>query len=204
MLTIIGGALPSRPPSLPPAPGLPQRPSFSAPPVAPYQMQQMHQGAATSPYPGQQQGSWAGTGSAWNGQDNSAMSSAPQPPGYNNGGYPANAPGTDGNAPQGDDIDAMIRAIEAGQKPAAKGPATAQTSAEPTPTPVPESGPEPVVAEKKSKKDKPIRMIYSDTDFSPEERMSQMHRYAFIPEEKTETVLVDANAIPGIAGTVDA
>ncbi|RAL60415.1 hypothetical protein DID88_000190 [Monilinia fructigena] len=35
--------LPNRPPSLPAAPGLPQRPSFGAPPVPSYQMQQLHQ-----------------------------------------------------------------------------------------------------------------------------------------------------------------
>lgn len=199
MLTLTGG-LPNRPPNAPPAPGLPTRPSFGAPPVAPYQMQQMHQGAATSPYPGQQQGSWGGN--AWNGQENSAMSPAPQIPGYI-GGYPTNPPAN--NAQGEDDIDAMIRAIESGQKVAPKAPVTVQPSAETevTPTPAPEV--EKVIAEKKSKKDKPIRMIYSDSnDLSPEERMAKMLRYAFTPEEKTETVLVDATTVPGVAGTVDA
>jgi len=128
------------------------------------------------------------------------MSSAPPPQGYN-GGYATNAPGTDGNSQDGDDIDAMIRAIESGQKVATKLPAQT-TSAEPTPTPAPET--EQVgTSEKKSKKDKPIRMVYSDVEFSPEERMSKMHRYAFIPEEKTETALVEEITM-GIAGTVEA
>lgn len=167
-------------------------------------MQQMHPGAAGSPYPGQQSGGWAGN--TWNGQDNSAMSSAPPSQGYNSG-YPTNAPGTNGTAQGGDDIDAMIRAIEAGQNPTKISEAatiTAPQSAEPTPTPAPEVLAKPEVSEKKSKKDKPIRMIYSDVEFSPEERMSKMLRYAFVPEKKTETALVDASTVPAIAGTVDA
>jgi len=135
------------------------------------------------------------------------MSSAP-PNGYN-GGYPTNAPGTGANAQQGDDIDAMIRAIEAGQKPQKPADATAAVappvvqSAEATPTPVPETAAKEDVSEKKSKKDKPIRMVYSDSEFSPEERMSKMPRYAFVPEEKTETALVDASTVSAVAGTVD-
>jgi len=31
-----------------------------------------------------------------------------------------------------------------------------------------------------------------------------MPRYAFVPEGKTETILVDAATVPGVAGTVDA
>lgn len=141
------------------------------------------------------------------------MSSAPPTQAYN-GGFTTNAPGTDATVPEGDDIDAMIRAIESGQIVPKKGettPVAPATSAEQTPTPAPTPVPaaEPVkktaeVSEKKSKKDKPIRMIYSDTEFSPEERMSKMPRYAFVPEEKTETVLVEVTTVPGVAGIVDA
>ncbi|KAJ9231909.1 hypothetical protein DTO207G8_4034 [Paecilomyces variotii] len=42
-------SLPTRPPSLPSAPGLPQRPPFSAPPVNAAQMQQMHHGQLPTP-----------------------------------------------------------------------------------------------------------------------------------------------------------
>jgi len=56
------------------------------------------------------------------------------------------------------------------------------------------------VAEKKSKKDKPMKMIYSDNDISPEEKMAKMPRYAFVPDGKIETTLVDSVA----AVTVDA
>ena len=176
-------------------------------------MQQLHQGAGAS-FQGQthQQGGWVGNG--WNGQDqNAVMSSAPHP-GYN-GGYPTNASAVDdlvsGAAREADDIDEIIRMAEAGIKPPKKGdvqavvptPPAPTPAAEPTPTPVPESAEKVEAGEKKSKKDKPIRMIYSDTELSPEERMAKMPRYAFVPQEKTETALVDVNAQPGVAGTVD-
>jgi hypothetical protein len=147
------------------------------------------------------------------------MSSAPHSQGYN-GGYPTNASAVDdlvsGAAREADDIDKLIRMAEAGIKPPKKGevpPASIPTptapvqSAEPTPTPTPTPAPEtaekPDASEKKAKKDKPIRMVYSDTEFSPEEKMAKMPRYAFVPEAKTETALVDANTIPGVAGIVD-
>lgn len=216
------GGLPNRPPSLPPAPGLPQRPSFGAPAVPPYQMQQLHQG----PPPHQQSG-WGGNG--WKGQDqNSAMSSAypPHSQGYN-GDYATNASSVDdlvsGAAREADDIDEIIRMAEAGIKPPKKGeaaqaPATAPEStvtstaptATATPTPAPEgfekseSTEKTDPGEKKGKKEKPIKMVYSDNDLSPEEKMAMMPRYAFVPEGKTETTLVDAATLPGVAGTVDA
>jgi hypothetical protein len=213
------GGLPNRPPSLPPAPGLPQRPSFGAPAVPPYQMQQLHQGP-----PPHQQGGWGGNG--WKGQDqNSAMSSAypPHSQGYN-GDYSTNASSVDdlvsGAAREADDIDEIIRMAEAGIKPPKKGeasqlpitaPASTVTSNAPTaaatPTPAPETTDtteKTEQGEKKAKKEKSIKMIYSDNDLSPEERMAMMPRYAFVPEGKTETILVDAATLPGITGTVDA
>ncbi|KAF5237760.1 hypothetical protein FANTH_10635 [Fusarium anthophilum] len=62
----------------------------------------------------------------------------------------------------GDDIDQMIRMAEAGIKPAA-------TKAE-------EEGGD------KKKKEKKARMFYDDAEVSPEERMSMLPRYAFVPE----------------------
>lgn len=207
------GGLPNRPPSLPAAPGLPQRPSFGTPAVAPHQMQQMHQGPP--------QGGWQGNG--WNGQNqNSAMSSAYPPHTQGYGDYSTNASSVDdlvsGAAREADDIDEIIRMAEAGIKPPKKGeptPAPAHaTEASATPTPAPDAVKAEVEkietpekseeAEKKTKKEKATKMIYSDTEFSPEERMAKMPRYAFVPDGKTETALVDTATLPGVAGTVDA
>ena len=184
-------------------------------------MQQLHQG------PPPHQGGWGGNG--WKGQDqNSAMSSAypPHPQGYN-GDYSTNASSVDdlvsGAAREADDIDEIIRMAEAGIKPPKKGevvqvPITAPTSnvtsnaptAAATPTPAPEttekteSTEKTEQGEKKAKKEKPVKMIYSDNDLSPEEKMAMMPRYAFVPEGKTETILVDAATLPSVTGTVDA
>lgn len=38
------------------------------------------------------------------------------------------------------------------------------------------------LGDRKSKKEKAIRMIYMDADVSPEERMAQLPKYAFNPE----------------------
>lgn len=73
------------------------------------------------------------------------------------------------NARQGDDIDQLIRMAEAGIKPA-----KTPTDGAPTAPPPSEGG------EKKSKKEKG-RMVYSDTDFSPEERMAMLPKYAWTP-----------------------
>lgn len=59
-----------------------------------------------------------------------------------------------------DDIDNIIRMAERGEKPAPK----------------PE---EPASADKKGKKEKNARMVYADTDVSPEEKMVLLPRYAF-------------------------
>lgn len=139
------------------------------------------------------------------------MSSAypPHSQGYN-GDYSTNASSVDdlvsGAAREADDIDELIRMAEAGIKPPKKGeapPAPAQApEASATPTPAPEAEKsEPT--EKKTKKDKPTKMIYSDNEISPEEKMAKMPRYAFVPDGKTESALVDAATVPGVAGTVD-
>ncbi|PQE22567.1 c2h2 finger domain-containing protein [Rutstroemia sp. NJR-2017a BVV2] len=197
-------ALPNRPPSLPPAPGLPQRPSFGAPQVRQYQMQQLHQ-----------QGGWAGNG--WTAQEqNPAIPPAyPQPPGFT-GDHATNASTVDdlvsGAAREADDIDKIIRMAEAGIKPPKKDSIdVAKTEAPENPTAVAgnsdktesKADAKEEATEKKAKKDKPMKMIYSDNEVSPEEKMAKMPRYAFVPEGKTEQVLVDANTVPGVAGTVD-
>jgi len=119
-----------------------------------------------------------------------------------------------GTAREADDIDELIRMAEAGIKPPKKGetpsaPLQPETPVD-TSTPVPESTEkiEPAakaeVVEKKAKKDKPIKMVYSDNEFSPEERMAKMPRYAFVPAGKTESPLADTATLPGVASTVAA
>ncbi|KAI0882338.1 uncharacterized protein GGS22DRAFT_50455 [Annulohypoxylon maeteangense] len=96
------------------------------------------------------------------------------PPRPGQAGWQGNASTIDelvsGAAQQGDDIDQIIRMAEAGIKPPKK-PETPTTG---------EAG---EATEKKSKKDKDknVKMVYDD-EISPEERMSMMPRYAFVPE----------------------
>lgn len=65
---------------------------------------------------------------------------------------------------QGDDIDQLIRMAEAGIKPAKPG------------------AEEEAGGEKKSKKDKEknTRMVYADTEISPEEKMALLPRYRWV------------------------
>lgn len=220
------GSLPPRPPSLPAAPGLPQRPSFGLPPNPPYQGPP----GSSVPYrgPPQQSGGWSGNGWSAPGQQNPAMSSAhPHSHGYG-GDHSANASAVDdlisSATREPDDIDEIIRMAEAGIKPpkkvdshqsSAQSP-QAQTSATPQQTTpaMPERAPEasatpaPEVSEKsekksKKKRDENIRMVYHDDETAPEEKLSTMSRYAPAPEEKEDTVLVDATQNPGVAGAVD-
>lgn len=103
----------------------------------------------------------------------------------------------------------MIRQAELGIKPIKKensNPPPTQAPAAPTPTaPTPiKKEVIPEVAVKKSKKEKEIpKMVYHDEEVSPEEKMAKLPRYAFVPEKKDETTLVDTNHVPGVAGTVD-
>ncbi|CAK7262656.1 hypothetical protein SEPCBS119000_000079 [Sporothrix epigloea] len=66
--------------------------------------------------------------------------------------------------PAGDEIDRVIRMAEAGIRPVAQPAAVATASA--------------TAPEKNNKKDKSTRMVYQDGDFSLEEKMSQIARYA--------------------------
>jgi hypothetical protein len=139
------------------------------------------------------------------------MSSAYPPHTQGYGEYSTNATSVDdlvsGAAREADDIDEIIRMAEAGIKPKKKDQAPAQTSApetESTSTPVPDANTKSELAEKKSKKDKPMKMIYSDNDISPEEKMAIMPRYAYHPDEKADWVLVDANTVPSEAITDNA
>jgi len=81
---------------------------------------------------------------------------------------------------------------EAGIKPPKKG----EPVPTHTPTPAPAQATEPPqtaeVSEKKSKKDRSVKMLYSDNEISPEEKMAKMPRYAFIPDGKDNSVKVGA------------
>ena len=62
-------------------------------------------------------------------------------------------------------------------------------------------------SEEKPKKDKSkaVRLVYSDNETSPEEKMAQLARYAFVPEQKGETVLeeVPASVVTGTTREMD-
>ncbi|KAI9801918.1 MAG: hypothetical protein M1833_002233 [Piccolia ochrophora] len=165
------GSQPPRLGSLPPAAaGLPQRPSFGAPPVNAFQMQQMHHGQVRGP-PAQPISGVA------NSNGNAASSGQQSDSGPNSGQDHVNAafdPSALENATSLDDL--VSGAAQAADKAESK-------AVEP-------------VAEKKGKKDKErdrsTRLVYSDNDISPEEKMARLPRYAFEPPTKGETVLGDA------------
>ena len=52
----------------------------------------------------------------------------------------------------------------------------------------------------KKEKDKATRLVYSDNDTSPEERMARLPRYAYTPSQEEETVLGEVS--PAVAGIV--
>ncbi|KAI9758601.1 MAG: hypothetical protein M4579_002977 [Chaenotheca gracillima] len=180
--------LPPRPGSLPPAnAGLPQRPSFGAAPANTHQTNHFHQGqprvghdhqfSQASPPHQQQPGAWGGISNGGYRQTtvpDQAQSAVEMPA---EAGNLALNPST--NASSLDDL--VSGAARDADKAEAKGRQEA--------------------GEKKSKKekDKPTRLIFSDNDVSPEEKMAKLPRYAFNPKDKEETVLGDAT-VPTVAG----
>ncbi|KAL8717186.1 MAG: hypothetical protein Q9225_005548 [Loekoesia sp. 1 TL-2023] len=147
-----------RPPaSLSPAPGLPQRPSFGAPPVNAFQMQQMHQGQLPGP---------------------------PNPPDspFNNSrgaGGPLNKPQIPTHVPLSDNATSLDELVSGAARDAEKA-ANAGSNAKDA------SKADGMSEEKKGKKekDKNMKLVYSDNEVSPEEKMAQLPRYAFAPEGK--------------------
>ncbi|TQN71447.1 BUB3-interacting and GLEBS motif-containing protein [Colletotrichum shisoi] len=97
-------------------------------------------------------------GQFWNG------TGAP-PPGYP-GASTVDELVSSGAAHHGDEIDELIRRAESGIK---------------APKKPEDEAAEEAAGEKKSKKDKNGRMFYADTEVSPEERMAQLPRYAYVP-----------------------
>jgi hypothetical protein len=140
------------------------------------------------------------------------MSSAyPHSQGYNGG---ANASSVDelvsAAAREPDDIDEIIRMAEAGIKPPKKGEAQTQPAQAPTQH-IPqaqestsiqalESVPAVEATEKKPKKekDKNMRMVYSDNEISPEEKMARLPRYAFVPDGKDDEAPLEPSGPPAV------
>lgn len=128
----------SRPSILPAAPGLPQRPSFGAPTVNAFQLQQMHQGHIPTQLPLNVEQSKAVNGITVPASPNGTIPASTQ--------EPAPVP---------------LQVLETSVH-------TESKSIEPT---------------KKSKKEKErdFKLVYSDNDISPEEKLSKLARYAFNP-----------------------
>ncbi|KAL9105141.1 MAG: hypothetical protein Q9187_008813 [Circinaria calcarea] len=174
--------------SLPPAPGLPRRPSFGAPPVNAFQMQQLHQGqlpAASTP---------------------ASYSTQPSHSQHQHGGFdPAQSardsqnhqfPNNTNNGPEAGPLAAQhVRSSNAPSVTDTKSaPVNDRSKVAPDPEAQAEAKFERHPTEKKGKKDKDkaIRLVYSDEEISPEEKMAKLPRYAFVPDGRGETVLGDA------------
>lgn len=87
--------------------------------------------------------------------------------------------------------------------PAIPTPTTAEAKAPSAEPPAPEAKAETKIEEAtdkkgKKEKDKGTKMVYSDNQISPEEKMAKLPRYAFVPNGKRETVLGAVG--PAVAG----
>ena len=174
--------------SLPNAPGLPQRPAFGAPPVSGFQFQQMHQGQILPPQP-------PAMHTQYQKQD---VSPAPPSQPHVNGITQTPIPEAP-NAASIDDLissaskqaDATAVAAQDAPQPVSKTEASAPTAVSaPTPAPAPATATKEEAGEEKSArkdKDKPktTRLVYSDNETSPEEKMATLPRYAFTIEQKS-------------------
>lgn len=196
--------VPQRTVSLQSAPGLPQRPSFGAPSVNAFQMQQMHQGQILGP-PNPPVSIQSNQPVQYN--NPSTVTGGPGPDLIQSGGYSQQMSHSknDNGASQASQFMPAHEAQDKSSVPvrvpdiyvpdeATKATALigAQAKAKPTEH----------QSEKKSKKEKEkdTKMIYSDDHTSPEEKMAKMSRYAFNPEVMEETVLGDATtaAVTGV------
>lgn len=168
---------PSRPTNLPAAPGLPQRPSFGAPPVNAFQMQQMHQGqipGSTNPH------------DAFAANQPGAPSQYGRPPGSPPSGITGGsvsaidsrqlhslAGGQESLSANATSLDDLLSGAA---KAADKADTAAASKAEPRTDEAHEE------RKGKKEKEKSTKLIYSDNDVSPEEKMAQMPRYALVPD----------------------
>ncbi|KAK5048968.1 hypothetical protein LTR84_005390 [Exophiala bonariae] len=157
--------------SLPNAPGLPQRPAFGAPAVNAFQFQQMHQGQIPAP-------TSHNSVPQYRPQDanaNAVAQVAPQ-------GQPQNPSIDEANASSIDDL------ISSASKQADV--TTATKSAPPVQSATPLPTKDETTEEKGVKKEKPksTRLVYSDNEISPEEKMALLPKYAFTPGQRTIAV----------------
>ena len=163
--------MPQRPGSLPPAPGLPQRPSFGAPPVNAFQMQQMHQGQLSG-HSNQNEHSYSG------------QQNAQQQPNQNGSAHPAGPADRTLVPNQSLDTSAVLSAnassLDDLVSGAAKDADKAASGAANKPD-VPKNVESTEDKKGKKEKDKNMKLVYSDNDISPEEKMAKMPRYAFAP-----------------------
>lgn len=158
---------PPGPSSLPLPPGLPTRPSFAAPPVNATQMQHFHHGG--------------------------------MPAGFSNASVPPstaqiiNSDSPRPNAmplrPEPVSSEASVAAVE--QKPQHEVAADAVPAATDTQDMSGQAAAgaadgDVKKAKKVKDKDKAVRLVYSDNEVSPEEKMAKMSRYAFDPASRKE------------------
>ena len=136
----IGMSQVSRPSILPSAPGLPQRPSFGAPTVNAFQLQQMHQGHVPSQLPLNAEQTKPSNGIV-------------------------DSPSANGTIPTSTQETAPI----ASQIPDA----TIDTEPKSTEATTSKKG--------KKEKERDAKLVYSDNNISPEEKLSRLARYAFNP-----------------------
>ncbi|KAK4121944.1 hypothetical protein N657DRAFT_647449 [Parathielavia appendiculata] len=158
---------PPQPAYLYATPGVPGAPTYPAPPTYP------PTAATFPPGPSPPPGTTAPFSIPARPPSGAAQGAAP-PYLYNGApAYPGGAPSTvdelvaneSRQGAGGDDIDQLIRMAEAGIKPAAGGP---------------KNGPEEAAATAGEKKKKGSRMVYADTEVSPEERMAMLPRYRWV------------------------
>lgn len=160
--------------SLPSAPGLPQRPAFGAPPVNAFQFQQMHQGQIPAP----QTHNAVPQYRPHDAPPNTVAQTSP----------PANVPGqpTVDESQQPSSLDDLIATASKQADTNAAATVTAPTATPPrAPPPTKEEAGEDKAAKKDKEKPKSTRLVYSDNETSPEEKMAVMARYAFTPTQKT-------------------
>ncbi len=157
--------------SLPSAPGLPQRPAFGAPPVNAFQFQQMHQGQLPAPPPHNVV---------------SQQATAQIPPSTVAQSQPQTAAPTQ-SAEGASSLDDLI--ASASRQADANAAAAVGKTATP-PVAAPEAIEEKTSAKKDKEKEKAkaTRLVYSDNETSPEEKMALLAKYAFTPTQKTMVV----------------
>lgn len=172
-------ALPVRLGSLPPAPGLPQRPSFGAPPVNAFQMAQMHQGQLPGPSP---------SPDTYNQPPSTSQTYVrPVETTRNDVPFTSNPPSSAVIEPLNPTLvtiapkDDILSSTNNTEKVEASTSSKAEAAAE--------EGPEEKKGKKEKEKDKSTKLVYSDNEVSPEEKMAQLPRYAFSPDGKKSGVL---------------